>query len=125
MLGESARGLFASSIMSWGLIVSCYSTLTLFLCCTCALRVRPRMRILPAPSFSGSEHRESEDSSPMIFSRYNFHYPVSFHILPHSFALTRNLTLLFSSNSALFAKNTGGGVVHTYLMYGSNFKVHQ
>src|SRR3979490_1044311 len=83
------------------------------------------LRILPAPSFSGSEHRESKDSSPMIFSCYNFHYPVSFHILPHSFALTRNLTLLFSGNSALFAKNTGGGVVHTYLMYGSNFKVHQ
>ena len=60
----------------------------------------------------------------MIFSRYNFHYPVSFHILPHSFALTRNLTLLiFKQFRTLWQKHGGGGSAH--LMYGSNFKVHQ
>jgi len=33
---------------------------------------------------------------------------LSFHILAHSFAPTKNSTLLFSIDSALFAKNTGG-----------------
>ena len=39
-------------------------------------------------------------------------YLFSFHILPHSFALFKISTLLFSSNSELFHKNTqvGGGV---------------
>ena len=35
-------------------------------------------------------------------------YLLSFHTLPHSFALTKNTTLLFSVNSALFSKNTRG-----------------
>src|SRR6266699_15205 len=35
-------------------------------------------------------------------------YPLSFHTLAHSFALTKNSTLLFSSDSALFAKNRRG-----------------
>src|SRR6266581_163172 len=35
-------------------------------------------------------------------------YPLSFHTLPHSFALTKNSTPLFSCNSELFAKNTRG-----------------
>ena len=39
-----------------------------------------------------------------------FVYPLSFHILVDSFALTQNSTLLFSSNSKLFAQNTRGGV---------------
>ncbi len=39
-----------------------------------------------------------------------FAYPLSFHILADSFALTQNSTLLFSSNSKLFAQNTRGGV---------------
>jgi hypothetical protein len=34
---------------------------------------------------------------------------LSFHTLAHSFALTQNTTLLFSSDSALFAQNTRGG----------------
>src|SRR5206468_3592039 len=39
-----------------------------------------------------------------------FAYPLFFHILADSFALTQNSTLLFSSNSKLFAQNTRGGV---------------
>jgi hypothetical protein len=35
-------------------------------------------------------------------------YPLFFQALAHSFALTENSTLLFSSNSTLFAKNTRG-----------------
>jgi hypothetical protein len=38
-----------------------------------------------------------------------FLQPLSFHILAHSFALMQKATLLFSSNSALFAENTRGG----------------
>ncbi len=38
-----------------------------------------------------------------------FPYPLSFHILPHSFALSKSSTLLFSIDSELFAKNTRGG----------------
>src|SRR6267378_8600985 len=36
-------------------------------------------------------------------------YPFFFHALPHSFALAFLLKPLESSNSALFAQNTGGG----------------
>jgi hypothetical protein len=36
-------------------------------------------------------------------------YPLCFHILAHSFALTKNSTLLFPNTSALFHKNTRGG----------------
>src|SRR6266576_5946438 len=32
-------------------------------------------------------------------------YPLSFHILAHSFPIAKNSTLLFSGASALFAKN--------------------
>jgi hypothetical protein len=35
-------------------------------------------------------------------------YPIYFHILAHSFALTKNSTLLFSSASALFPENHPG-----------------
>ena len=35
-------------------------------------------------------------------------YPLSFHILAHSFALGQSSTLLFSIDSALFAENTRG-----------------
>jgi hypothetical protein len=35
-------------------------------------------------------------------------YPLSFHTLPHSFAHAKIITLLFSSDSALFAKNNRG-----------------
>src|SRR6266849_1556081 len=38
-----------------------------------------------------------------------FIYPLSFHSIPHSFALIKNTTLLFSSDSALFAQNNRGG----------------
>jgi hypothetical protein len=37
-------------------------------------------------------------------------YLLSFDILANSFASTENSTLLFSCNSELFRKNTGGGV---------------
>ncbi len=37
-----------------------------------------------------------------------FTYLFSSHALPHSFAFTKNATLLFSGNSKLFRKNTGG-----------------
>src|SRR6266705_6676760 len=39
-----------------------------------------------------------------------FAYPLYFHILADSFALTQNSTLLFSSDSKLFAQNTRGGL---------------
>src|SRR5437899_3300492 len=39
-----------------------------------------------------------------------FAYPLFFHILADSFALTKNSTLLFSSDSKFFAQNTRGGV---------------
>ncbi len=49
---------------------------------------------------------------PQAFQRFlqlsPIPYPLSFHILAHSFALTKNSTLLFSSASALFAKNHPG-----------------
>ena len=35
---------------------------------------------------------------------------LSFHTLAHSFACSKNSTLFFSRDSALFAQNTGGGV---------------
>jgi hypothetical protein len=38
-------------------------------------------------------------------------YPLSFQSLPHSFAPSKISTLLFSSNSKLFCKNTRGGGV--------------
>jgi hypothetical protein len=49
------------------------------------------------------------NSSTFNFSTF-FNHPLCFHILGHSFALTKITTLFFSSNSALFAKNTRGGV---------------
>jgi len=36
-------------------------------------------------------------------------YPFSFHTVPNSFALTKNSTLFFSSNSELFAQKHPGG----------------
>jgi hypothetical protein len=38
------------------------------------------------------------------------HYPLCIHLLAHSFALIKNSSLFFSSDSALFHKNTRGGV---------------
>src|SRR6266571_2104005 len=40
------------------------------------------------------------------------HYPLSFQTLADSFALSKNSTLFFSSNSGLFPKNTRGGTPH-------------
>jgi hypothetical protein len=40
--------------------------------------------------------------------QHAFTYLLYFLLLPHSFALTKNATLLFSILSALFVKNTGG-----------------
>ena len=49
---------------------------------------------------------------PIGVALLNFHllpaYPLSFHILAHSFALDKNTTLLFSIVSALFGKNNRG-----------------
>jgi len=39
-------------------------------------------------------------------------YPLSFQTLADSFALSKNSTLFFSSNSGLFRKNTRGGTPH-------------
>src|SRR6266571_2396437 len=39
-------------------------------------------------------------------------YPLSFQTLADSFALSKNSTLFFSSNSGLFPKNTRGGTPH-------------
>ncbi len=38
-----------------------------------------------------------------------FLYLLYFQLLPHSFSLTKNATLLLSVDCALFTKNTGGG----------------
>jgi hypothetical protein len=43
-----------------------------------------------------------------IFTRPNTQV-LSFHTITHSFARTKNSTLLFSSDSTLFQKSTGGG----------------
>jgi hypothetical protein len=51
-------------------------------------------------SHSGTRH------SPLVTRHCT--QVLSFHILAHSFAPTKNSTLLFSSNSALFAKNHPG-----------------
>src|SRR6266704_623207 len=57
------------------------------------------------PVNSGFSSLATVHGSPATFA-----YPLSFHILADSFALTQNSTLLFSSNSKLFAQNTRGGV---------------
>ena len=58
------------------------------------------------------KHRGDAVDSALLFnvprSNDSSIYPLSFHILAHSFALSQNPTLLFSSNSALFRKNTRG-----------------
>src|SRR5216683_379238 len=54
-----------------------------------------------ASSGSGARH------SPFVARRNT--QVLSFHTLAHSFALTKNSTLFFSSASALFAKNHPGG----------------
>jgi len=53
---------------------------------------------------------------PSMFKRSNLWtfnvfptYLLSFQTIAHSFALTKNSTLFFSSASALFAKNHPGG----------------
>src|SRR6266436_6070472 len=46
----------------------------------------------------------------------NFAYPLFFHILADSFALTQNSTLLFSSDCKLFAQNTRGGYTYPWLL---------
>jgi hypothetical protein len=48
-------------------------------------------------------------------------YPLFFHTLAHSFALPINSTLLFSSSSALFAKNDPGW---GYLSPSSRFRMN-
>src|SRR6266705_1226061 len=45
------------------------------------------------------------------------HYPLSFQTLADSFALSKNSTLFFSSNSGLFPKNTRGGTPHHLSSY--------
>src|SRR6266581_8976934 len=45
-----------------------------------------------------------------------FAYPLYFHILADSFALTQNSTLLFSIDSKLFAQNTRGGYTYPWLL---------
>src|SRR2546427_1781195 len=44
-------------------------------------------------------------------------YPLYFHILVHSIALAENSTLLFSSNSELFCKNTRGGGTGVHVVF--------
>src|SRR5258708_15580417 len=48
--------------------------------------------------------------------------PLSVHTLAHSFARTKNITHLFSSDSALFAKNTRGGAGAAVVFLTKNFK---
>src|SRR5260370_10191161 len=51
---------------------------------------------------------------PQTYPPLPIPYPLSFHILAHSFALTKSSTSFFSSASALFAKNhRGWGWVHS------------
>src|SRR6266571_1075900 len=57
------------------------------------------------PVNSGFSSLATVHGSPATFA-----YPLSFHILADSFALTQNSTLLFSIDSKLFAQNTRGGV---------------
>ncbi len=63
--------------------------------------------IPPGGAHGLSDARTSTPASvPTIPPTIN--YPLSFHILAHSFALTKTSTLLFSIASALFAKNHRG-----------------
>ena len=125
MLGESARGLFP---LHHVLVSDFFLLFNLNPFSMLHLRTaHPTKDAHPAcPELLGERASRVEGFFSDDFFCYYFHYPVSFHILPHSFALTKNSTLLFSSNSALFGKNMGGGgSAPPYLKYGSNFEVHQ
>lgn len=60
----------------------------------------------------GGSHLNSDSSSRVTLhgSLPAFPYPLFFHTLEDSFALTKKANLFFSCSSPLFAKNTGGGV---------------
>jgi hypothetical protein len=45
----------------------------------------------------------------ILYHLFPITYPLSFHILAHSFALSKNSTLLFSIDCALFAQKPGVG----------------
>src|SRR5882762_5835054 len=60
----------------------------------------------------GDGYPSSRPANLRTFYRSNVFpgYPLSFHTLAHFFAFPKNSTLLFSSDSALFAKKRGDGV---------------
>src|SRR6266702_4734210 len=90
----------------------------------CALATRPSAISVVATSFFLSAYSAFSVISALnpffsFLSTFNFQlwtlnlrltptYSLSFHILPHSFALSKNSTPFFSSNSGLFAQNTRG-----------------
>jgi hypothetical protein len=70
------------------------------------------MPILQLLSFDGLPSNGGYPPPPQNLGRLSlipYPYSLSFHILPHSFALTKITTLLFSSDSVLFAQNRGWG----------------
>src|SRR6266851_1423675 len=68
-----------------------------------ASRVFPWPQLLALSASPLSPLRSNLQTCQRVLS-----YPLSFHTLPNSFALSKISTLLFSSNSKLFYKNTGG-----------------
>ncbi len=65
-------------------------------------------------------HQHSELGSSIHSPLLPIPYPLSFHILAHSFAFAKTVTLLFSWNCALFDKNTRGWGTLRDLPRGTN-----
>src|SRR6266849_5822659 len=70
--------------------------------------------MLLAQLLSFDNHPFSWGGTPLLrtsiaYPPFPIPYSLSFHTLAHSFACTKNSTLLFSSDSALFAQNNRGG----------------
>jgi len=69
--------------------------------------------VYPLSSHSGTH------ASPILRTSQSFlTYPLFFHTLANSFVPLKNSTLLFSSNSKLFCKNTRGGGTPSSLLEG-------
>src|SRR2546421_2367325 len=66
------------------------------------------MQHLQKPRGEGVPSQVLEDLRELAARSRFLTQVLSFHTLAHSFALTKNSTLLFSSDSALFAQNNRG-----------------
>jgi hypothetical protein len=73
-------------------------------CNPLCFQIHPGMGGVYPPSRPSQTFQPSNLPTCNAFSTY----PLFFHILPNSFALTKNSTLFFSSKSELFSENTRG-----------------